>query len=127
MSVEQIKALNELAQTVGIPAFIIVVFVAGVGLLFVRFMWPWITKRIEKQDAEYSERHKGYIAEQKANIEENKATTQVLIAMQQKLDGHEVNAVRRSDESSRRDVDLRELVNRRFDELLNIILEMRRK
>jgi uncharacterized membrane protein YhiD involved in acid resistance len=120
VSVEQIEATTKFAQTVGVPTFIIVAFMVMLAFVFVKFVWPWITKRIERQDAEYSKRHEGYIAEQKANIEENKATTQVLIMMQQKLDGHE-------EHEAKRDVDLREMMNRRFDELMRAVLEMNRR
>ena len=120
MSVEQIRAMNELAQTVGIPTFIILAFLAGAAMIFVKVIWPWSVKRIEQQDAEHAKRHEGYIEEQKANVEENKATTQVLLLMRESLDKHEVQATKRNE-------DLRELVNRRFDELLREIREMGRK
>jgi hypothetical protein len=120
VSVEQIKAWNELGQTIGVPAFIIVVFVVATGSVFIKVVWPWIVKRLERQDAEYSKRHEGYIEEQKANVEENKATTQVLMLMRESLDKHENQATRRNE-------DLRELMNRRFDELLREIKEMGRR
>jgi predicted exporter len=120
MSVEQIKAWNELAQTVGVPAFIIVVIGLITAYIATRVIWPWVIKRIEVNDTENAKRHQGYLDAQRANIDESKATTQVLMLMRESIDKHEVQESRRGD-------DLRELLNRRFDELLRAIQETNRR
>ncbi len=129
---DQLSAIDHLASTVGVPTFIILVFFILVFAAFKWIIWPSLILRqmrlddeharfIDKQEIEHSLRHKEYLESFRVNMEVNQATAKVLIMLQQQMvedlkesDAHEINAMRRNDE-------LRELLNRRFDDLIRII------